>query len=155
MQWTVSRDRSAQVSFPCVQPAGTGRAPWCLLQGGWKPVASNWLSLGCGALHSCLGNRAAPPHSADRRPPPHCTLSPREGQVPPECPSWGSKLGSDATGSGTTEMGIAGTGTTGVETAGTETIGMGPGGEDSRGGDHRNGDRGMGTAGMGTRPSTW
>nr|XP_042139110.1 splicing factor, proline- and glutamine-rich-like [Peromyscus maniculatus bairdii] len=59
------------------------------------PGASNWLSLGCGALHSCLGNRAAPLHSADRLPPhPTPPPAPQEDQVPPERPSPSPKLGS-------------------------------------------------------------
>lgn len=52
---------------PCSSPAASlrGQSGLC---GACSDADSNWLSLGCGALHSCLGNRAAPLRSADRLP---------------------------------------------------------------------------------------
>jgi hypothetical protein len=132
---------------PCSSPAGILRGP--VAPRIRMPGASDWLSLGFRALHGCLGNRVAPPHSADRRPkqPSPARRSSATGTLFLESQTWGhmpqgqGPQGWKYQGVGTVGRGIAATETKGMRTSRVGATGMDG---HCRGGESRNRDHGDG-----------
>lgn len=129
----MSRGPSHGGTGPCSSPAGILRGPVGLCPR--MPGASDWLSLGCRALHGCLGNRTAPPDSADRHPKqPSPTRRSSAGEPFLESQTWGQMpqgqgpQGWKYQGVGTAGRGIAATETLEMRLSGVGTIRMGTAG---------------------------